>query len=175
MPPASCECKARASHSAASCPHCGAIAEDTRRSLPVVVSDLDMKFSTNFWFPIEAASAAVPAVVVLFMASTVIGGVLSPLLHLWQPVGAAAAKGLHCPSAQFVLAEQLVRIARLSGRHDAHAMAHYRRALNPLSACRVHPCSQHAGSIRVYPKVFSRRSTDCLPAALLFKQRLTAN
>jgi hypothetical protein len=76
------ECKAKISDSAASCPHCGAIAEDSARSLPVVVSDLDMKFSTIFWFLIKAAFAAVPAVVVLYTASTVIGGILSPLLHL---------------------------------------------------------------------------------------------
>jgi hypothetical protein len=41
-----------------------------------------MKFSTIFWFLIKAAVAAVPAVVVLYTASTVVGGVLSPLLHL---------------------------------------------------------------------------------------------
>jgi hypothetical protein len=76
------ECKARISETAASCPHCGAVPIDSAHSLPVVVSDLDMKFSTIFWFMIKAAVAAVPAVVVLYTASTVIGGVISPLLHL---------------------------------------------------------------------------------------------
>lgn len=76
------ECKARISDTAASCPHCGAIAETTTGSLPVVVSDLDMKFSTIFWFLIKASVAAVPAVVVLYTVATVIGGVLTPLLHL---------------------------------------------------------------------------------------------
>lgn len=76
------ECKAKVSDSAASCPHCGAIAELSAGSLPVVVSDLDMKFSTIFWFLIKASVAAVPAVVVLYTAATVIGGVLTPLLHL---------------------------------------------------------------------------------------------
>jgi hypothetical protein len=44
--------------------------------------DLDMKFSTIFWFLIKASIAAVPAVVVLYTASTVIGGLVTPLLHL---------------------------------------------------------------------------------------------
>jgi hypothetical protein len=76
------ECKARISDTAASCPHCGAVPVDATHSLPVVVSDLDMKFSTIFWFLIKAAFAAVPAVIVLYTASTVIGGVIGPLLHL---------------------------------------------------------------------------------------------
>jgi hypothetical protein len=76
------ECKARISDTAASCPHCGAVPLDSERSLPVVVSDLDMKFSSMFWFLIKAAFAAVPAVVVLYTASTVIGGIISPLLNL---------------------------------------------------------------------------------------------
>jgi hypothetical protein len=76
------ECKARISDTAASCPQCGAVPVDSSHSLPVVVSDLDMKFSTIFWFLIKAAFAAVPAVIVLYTASTVIGGVLGPLLHL---------------------------------------------------------------------------------------------
>ena len=74
------ECKAKVSDTAASCPHCGAIPEISTGSLPVVVSDLDMKFSTIFWFLIKASVAAVPAVVVLYTAATVIGGVLTPLL-----------------------------------------------------------------------------------------------
>ena len=76
------ECKARISDTAASCPSCGALPADNARSLSVVVTDLDMKFGTIFWFLIKAAFAAVPAVVVLYTASTVIGGVISPLLHL---------------------------------------------------------------------------------------------
>lgn len=75
------ECKAQVSDTAASCPHCGALPADSERSLPVMVSDLDMKFSTMFWFLIKAAFAAVPAVIVLYTASTVIGGVIGPLLH----------------------------------------------------------------------------------------------
>ncbi len=76
------ECKAKVSDTAASCPHCGALPADSERSLSVIVSDLDMKFSTIFWFMIKASVAAVPAVVVLYTASTVIGGILTPLLHL---------------------------------------------------------------------------------------------
>lgn len=76
------ECKARISDTAASCPHCGALPADSARSLSVTVSDLDMKFSSMFWFLIKAAVAAVPAVVVLYTASTVIGGLISPLLNL---------------------------------------------------------------------------------------------
>lgn len=75
------ECKAQVSDTAASCPHCGAVPPDSDRSLPVVVSDLDMRFSTIFWFLIKVAFAAVPAVVVLYTASTVIGGIISPLLR----------------------------------------------------------------------------------------------
>jgi hypothetical protein len=76
------ECKARISDTAASCPACGAVPPDSANAISVTVTDLDMKFSTIFWFLIKAAVAAVPAVVVLYTASTVIGGVLSPLLHL---------------------------------------------------------------------------------------------
>jgi hypothetical protein len=75
------ECKSRISDTAASCPHCGAVPPDSDRSLPVVVSDLDMRFSTIFWFLIKVAFAAVPAVVVLYTASTVLGGIISPLLR----------------------------------------------------------------------------------------------
>ncbi len=76
------ECTGKVSDTAASCPHCGALPVDSDRSLSVVVSDLDMKFMTIFWFLIKASIAAVPAVVVLYTASTVIGGVLTPLFHL---------------------------------------------------------------------------------------------
>lgn len=76
------ECKAKVSESAASCPHCGAIPLDHVQSLPVQVSDLDMKFGTMFWFLIKLSFAAVPAVIVIYTAWTVIGGVLSPLLHM---------------------------------------------------------------------------------------------
>ena len=75
------ECKAKISDSAASCPHCGAVPPESGRSLPVVVSDLDMRFATIFWFLIKVAFAAVPAVVVLYTASTVIGGIIQPLLR----------------------------------------------------------------------------------------------
>lgn len=75
------ECKARISDSAASCPHCGAVPPEAVHTLPVFVSDLDMKFSTMFWFMIKAAVAAVPAAVVLYTASTVIGGLITPLLR----------------------------------------------------------------------------------------------
>jgi hypothetical protein len=76
------ECKAKVSDTAASCPHCGALPEDSDRSLSVSVSDLDMRFMTIFWFMIKASVAAVPAVVILYTAATVIGGILTPLLHL---------------------------------------------------------------------------------------------
>ena len=76
------ECKAKISDTTTSCPSCGALPADSDKSLSVVVTDLDMKFGTIFWFLIKAAFAAVPAVVVLYTASTVIGGVISPLLHL---------------------------------------------------------------------------------------------
>ena len=76
------ECKAQISDSAASCPHCGAIPLDPPRSLPVEISDADMKFTTMFWFLIKLAFAAVPAVVVIYTAWTIIGGVMNPLLHM---------------------------------------------------------------------------------------------
>ncbi|OIQ75067.1 hypothetical protein GALL_432670 [mine drainage metagenome] len=76
------ECKAKVSDTAASCPHCGALPEDSDNSLSVSVSDLDMRFMTIFWFMIKASVAAVPAVVFLYTAATVITGVLTPLLHL---------------------------------------------------------------------------------------------
>lgn len=76
------ECQAKVSDSAASCPHCGAIPLDPARSLPVEISDLDMKFSTMFWFLIKLAFAAVPAVIVIYTAWTIIGGVLNPFLHM---------------------------------------------------------------------------------------------
>ncbi len=74
------ECKAKVSDTAASCPHCGALPVDSDRSLSVSVTDLDMRFMTIFWFLIKASVAAVPAVVVLYTASTVIGGIITPLL-----------------------------------------------------------------------------------------------
>lgn len=76
------ECKAKISDSAASCPHCGAVPLDPGRSLPVDVSNLDMKFGTMFWFLIKLSFAAVPAVIVIYTAWTIIGGVMSPLLHM---------------------------------------------------------------------------------------------
>lgn len=76
------ECKVKISDSAASCPHCGAIPVDGEHALPVQVFDLDMRFSTVFWFLIKVAFAAVPAVIVIYTAWIVIGGVMKPLLHL---------------------------------------------------------------------------------------------
>lgn len=76
------ECAAKVSDSAPCCPHCGAVPLESPRSLPVEVLDLNMKFGTMFWFLIKAAFAAVPAVIVIYTAWTVIGGVLSPLLHM---------------------------------------------------------------------------------------------
>jgi hypothetical protein len=76
------ECKAKISDSAPGCPHCGAVPEDPVRSLSVEVSNIDMKLGTMIWFLIKVAVAAVPAVIVIYTAWTIIGGVLSPLLHL---------------------------------------------------------------------------------------------
>lgn len=76
------ECKGKLSDTATSCPHCGAIPLDPARSLSVEVSNVDMKIGTMIWFLIKAAIAAIPAVVVLYTAWTVLGGILSPLLHL---------------------------------------------------------------------------------------------
>jgi len=76
------ECKGQVSDTATSCPHCGAIPLDPARSLAVEVSNVDMKLGTMIWFLIKAAIAAIPAVIVLYTAWTIIGGVLSPLLHL---------------------------------------------------------------------------------------------
>ena len=76
------ECKARISDTAASCPQCGAIPLDPARSLPVEVFNVDMKVSTMFMFFLKAAIAAVPAVIVIYTAWTIIGGILAPLLHL---------------------------------------------------------------------------------------------
>jgi hypothetical protein len=58
------------------------LSQESGVSLPVVVSDLDMKFSSIFWFLIKAAVAAVPAVVVLYCAQIVISGLVTPLLKL---------------------------------------------------------------------------------------------
>jgi hypothetical protein len=52
------------------------------RSLPVEISDVDMKFSTMFWFLIKLSFAAAPAVIVVYTAWTIIGGVMNPLLHM---------------------------------------------------------------------------------------------
>jgi hypothetical protein len=76
------ECKAKISEHATACPHCGAVSEDAAESLPVEVVDLNMRFGTMFWFLIKASFAAVPAVVVIYSAWIIIGGVLSPLLHM---------------------------------------------------------------------------------------------
>jgi len=50
--------------------------------LPVEVFNFDMKFVSMFLFLIKAAFAAVPAVIVIYTAWTIAGGILSPLLHL---------------------------------------------------------------------------------------------
>lgn len=76
------ECKGRVSDSAAACPHCGAIAGDRDRQFPVEVFNVDMKISTMIFFLIKAAVAAIPAVIILYTAWTVLGGILAPLLHL---------------------------------------------------------------------------------------------
>lgn len=76
------ECKAKISDTAANCPHCGAIPLDPTRALPVEVSDLDMKFSSMVWILIKLSFAAVPAVIVIYLAWTIIGGVMNPLLHM---------------------------------------------------------------------------------------------
>lgn len=76
------ECKGQVSDTAAFCPHCGAIPLDAARSMAVEVSNVDMKIGTMIWFLIKAALAAIPAVIVLYTAWTIVGGILSPLLHL---------------------------------------------------------------------------------------------
>ena len=76
------ECKAKISDTAASCPQCGAIPLDPVRSLPVEVFNVDMKVSTMFIFFLKAAFAAVPAVIVIYTAWTIVGGILAPWLHL---------------------------------------------------------------------------------------------
>jgi hypothetical protein len=43
---------------------------------------MDMKFSSMFWVLIKLSFAAVPAVIVIYTAWTIIGGVMSPLLHM---------------------------------------------------------------------------------------------
>lgn len=76
------ECKGKVSENAASCPHCGAVPIDPGRSLPVEVHDFDIGFMTMFWLLIKLSIAAVPAVIVIYTAWTIIGGVLSPLLTM---------------------------------------------------------------------------------------------
>jgi hypothetical protein len=77
------ECKGQVSDTAVACPHCGAVTQDSSpRSLPVEVSNLDMQITTMIWFLIKAAIAAIPAVIVIYTAWTILGGILSPLLHL---------------------------------------------------------------------------------------------
>ncbi|MCX7241887.1 MAG: hypothetical protein WCK83_15845 [Burkholderiales bacterium] len=75
------ECKAKISDTAAACPHCGALPPESDKSLSVVVTDLDMNFMTIFWFMIKAAVAAVPAVIILYTATVVFQGVVSPFLN----------------------------------------------------------------------------------------------
>jgi hypothetical protein len=42
---------------------------------------MDMSFTSIFWFMIKAAVAAVPAVVILYTATIVFQGVVSPFLN----------------------------------------------------------------------------------------------
>jgi hypothetical protein len=58
------------------------VALDSDSTLPVEVLNVDMKIGTMIWFLIKVAIAAVPAVIVIYTAWTIAGGVLSPLLHL---------------------------------------------------------------------------------------------
>jgi hypothetical protein len=76
------ECKGRLSDTAACCPHCGAIASDPSRSLPVEVFNIDMKITTMIFFLVKVAVAAIPAAIVLYTALAIISGILTPLLHL---------------------------------------------------------------------------------------------
>lgn len=76
------ECKGRISDRAASCPHCGAVCSDPARSLPVEVFNVDMKVTTMIFFLVKAAVAAIPAVIIIYTAWTILGGILTPLLHL---------------------------------------------------------------------------------------------
>jgi hypothetical protein len=76
------ECKAKISDTAPFCPHCGAVPVDSDNALSVDVSNLDMKVGTMIWFLIKVAIAAIPAVIVIYTAWTIVGGLLSPLLHL---------------------------------------------------------------------------------------------
>lgn len=75
------ECKGKVSEFAVACPHCGAVPKDDD-SVSVIVSDMDMKISSMIWFLLKAAIAAVPAVIIIYTAWTIIGGVMSPLLHM---------------------------------------------------------------------------------------------
>lgn len=76
------ECGAKVSDRASACPHCGVLNPDPSHALPVDVSDFEMKFGSMVWFLIKVAFAAVPAVIVIYTAWTVIGGVMNPLLHM---------------------------------------------------------------------------------------------
>jgi hypothetical protein len=51
-------------------------------AMPVVVTDMDMRISSMIWFLLKAAIAAVPAAIIIYTAWTIIGGVMSPLLHM---------------------------------------------------------------------------------------------
>ena len=75
------ECKGKVSDAASSCPHCGAPCREGDNTLPVVVTNMDMTFTTIFWFLIKAAVAAVPAVIFLYTATVVFQGVVSPFLN----------------------------------------------------------------------------------------------
>jgi len=75
------ECKGKVSDAASMCPHCGAPSKAADNTMSVVVSDMDMSFTTIFWFLIKAAVAAVPAVILLYTATVVFQGVVSPFLN----------------------------------------------------------------------------------------------
>jgi len=75
------ECKGQVSEYAVACPHCGAVRKD-EDSLAVVVTDMDMGIFSMIWFLIKVSIAAVPAVIVIYTAWTIVGGILNPFLHM---------------------------------------------------------------------------------------------
>ncbi len=76
------ECSAKVSDHAPICPHCGALNPNPIQSLPVEVADFEMNFGSMVWFLIKGSFAAVPAVIVIYLVWTVIGGVMNPLLRM---------------------------------------------------------------------------------------------
>lgn len=51
-------------------------------SLAVVVTDMDMGIFSMIWFLIKVSIAAVLAVIVIYTAWAIIGGILNPFLHM---------------------------------------------------------------------------------------------